>query len=123
MKVFTNRNLLPFQVISYSKNPFQPGIFKIVRKSEIFLQIESMNALKSYSFIHDFTAIESIEFPSKGWNYLLYGNYISEAKLHRMFVEDEYKKAYDAYLPSYVKEGDMLWIIDYETCITQPQMV
>lgn len=122
MKVFTNRNLLPFQVISYAKNPFQPGIFTIVRKSETFLQIESMNKFNAYPFIHDFTAIELLEFPSKGWNYLLYGNSIPEDKLHTFYVQDDYKKSYDAYLPKCIKEGDRLWILDYDTPVKQPQM-
>jgi hypothetical protein len=127
--LFSNINLLPFQVISYMKNPYQVGIFNIVQYSRGYLRVESMNS-NSRPFIHDFVAVDSIDFPVKGWNYILYGNSIQESSLKPFTIIDEGNRYYYAHLPKYVKENDKLWVVDYNeyTKITLthsigPQMV
>ena len=68
----------------------------------------------THPFQHNFIATESIEFPKRNWNYLNYGNSVNENKLKKFDIQDEYKRWYDGYIPNSVKEGDRLWISDYQ---------
>jgi hypothetical protein len=119
--VFSNRGLLPYQILSYYKNPFQPGIFHIVRRSESSLWVECMNG-NTQPFQHNFIATESIKYPIRGLGYLLYGSTIRPKKLKEFYVEDEYKRWYNAYIPNYVKEGDRLWITEYQGVSKIPEL-